>query len=56
MAGIVAQTTPLKGARGGLATLAGPETCSGGWAHSRHQFSADYTIGMFEFDFRQGQA
>ena len=25
-------------------------------AFSRHQFSADYTIGMFGFDFRQGQA
>jgi len=24
-------------------------------AFSRHQFSADYTISMFEFDFRQGQ-
>ena len=25
-------------------------------AFSRHQFSADYTITMFGFDFRQGQA
>ena len=25
-------------------------------AFCRHQFSADYTISMFEFDFRQGHA
>jgi hypothetical protein len=33
---------------------AGTAGCSGRWAHSR-EFSADYTITMSGFDFRQGQ-